>query len=101
MEVFFSELATTKLEELTQYLIENWGIGAKDKFVRKLSDKVIQIQAHPESCQKSNVAKNLYKCVVTKQTTLYYRINNSTHEIEVATIFDTRQHLNQLNKEIK
>jgi len=101
MKVFFSELATTKLEELSQYLLKKWGAGVKNKFIEKLSDKIVQIQTHPKSCQKSNVAKNLYKCVVTKQTTFYYRINDLKQEIEVITFFDTRKHPNQLNKEIK
>lgn len=44
---------------------------------------------------------DIYKCVVTKQTTFYYRILNQSEEIEIITIFDTRQDSDKLKKDIK
>lgn len=50
MEVFFSEIAETKLEELTSYLLSEWGNKVKRDFLSKLNKKIEQISSQPESC---------------------------------------------------
>jgi len=39
MKVFLSELAESKLVELSDYLIENWDLQTRDKFIAKLTKK--------------------------------------------------------------
>lgn len=99
MNVFLSKSAEEKLLKLTEYLLENWGSKAKKDFINKLTEKIDQIALQPQSCPKSSTFKNLYKCVVTKQTTLYYRIALTPKAIEIITIFDTRQNPAKLNRE--
>lgn len=99
MNVFLSELAERKLLKLSEYLLENWDLKTRDKFISILTEKLQQISTQPESCPKSSDFKNLYKCVVTKQTTLYYRVNYTKKEIEIITVFDTRQNPEKLKKE--
>ncbi|GAA3629643.1 type II toxin-antitoxin system RelE/ParE family toxin [Flavivirga jejuensis] len=100
MKVFLSELTENKLLKLSDYILENWNIKARDKFIEKLTEKIKQISKQPESCPQSSEFKGLYKCVVTKQTTFYYRISTELNEIEIITIFDTRQNPNRLKKDI-
>ena len=101
MKVFLSELAESKLLKLSEYLIENWNLKTRNKFTEKLSEKIKQISNQPDSCPKSSDFNGLYRCVVSKQTTFFYRILTDTEEIEIITIFDTRQHLDKLKKDIK
>ena len=100
MNVFLSKSAEEKLSKLTEYLLENWGVKAKKYFIDKLTEKINQIALQPQSCPQSLAFKNLYKCVVTKQTTFYYRIATSPKAIEIITIFDTRQSPDKLSKEL-
>ena len=100
MKVFLSELAESKLLKLSEYLLEEWNLKTRDKFISKLNDKIEQISKQPDSCPKSSEFKNLYKCVVTKQTTLFYRIIAERKEIEIITILDTRQNPDKLKKDI-
>lgn len=101
MNVFLSKLAEKKLLKLTDYLLENWGLQSRTKFIEKFTHKIEQISNQPESCPQSSKFKGLFKCVVTKQTTFYYRILKKRNEIEIITVFDTRQHPNKLEKDIK
>lgn len=101
MKVFLSELAESKLLKLSEYLLENWNLKTRDKFISKLSEKIEQISQQPSSCPTSSKFDNLYKCVVTKQTTFYYRVNWDKKEIEIIAIFDTRQHPDKLKKDIE
>ncbi len=70
-------------------------------FIKKLTTKIKQVSEQPESCPQSTDFKGLFKCVVTKQTTFYYRINFDKKEIEIITVFDTRQHPDKLERDIR
>lgn len=98
MKVFLSKSAEAKLLKLSEYLLENWNLKTRDKFIENFTEKVNQISLQPNSCPESAEFKGLFKCVVTKQTSFYYRINQN--EIEIITVFDTRQRPNKLYKEI-
>jgi plasmid stabilization system protein ParE len=100
VNVFLSELAEFKLLKLSDYLLENWNLKVRNDFIQKLTAKIEQIAKQPESCPQSSDFKGLYKCVVTKQTTFYYRINFIENEIEIITVFDTRQNPDKLEKDI-
>jgi len=99
MKVYLSKLAEIKLLKLTDYLLQEWNLKVKNDFISKLTSKINQIASHPESCPQSSTFKGLHKCVVTKQTTFYYRIHKK--EIEIITLFDTRQHPLNLKKDLK
>lgn len=100
MKVFLSRLAESKLLKLSEYLLESWGLKTRDEFILKLNEKIEQIANYPNSCPESSEVENLYQCVVTKQTTFYYRILADQQEIEVITVFDTRQNPDRLKKEV-
>lgn len=101
MKVFLSELAETKLLKLNDFLLENWNLKVRNDFFKKLTYKIDQISEQPESCPQSKEFDGLFKCVVTKQTTFYYRINFDKNEIEIITVFDTRQDPDRLEKDLK
>ncbi|MES2238703.1 MAG: type II toxin-antitoxin system RelE/ParE family toxin [Bacteroidota bacterium] len=101
MKVFLSELAEEKLLKLNHFLLEKWNLKVRNDFIKKLTSKIAQISAQPESCPHSSKYKGLFKCVVTKQTTFYYRIIIDKNEIEIITVFDTRQNPNKLEDDIK
>ena len=101
MKVFLSELAENKLLKLNDFLLENWSLKVRNDFIKKLTSRINQIKEQPESCPQSSEIKGLFKCVVTKQTTFFYRINFDRKEIEIITVFDTRQNPNKLEKDIK
>ncbi len=100
MEVFLSDQAEIKLLQLNNYLLHKWNAKVRDEFIEKLTQKINQISAQPESCPQSKDFNGLFKCVVTTQTTFYYRILFDKNEIEVITIFDTRQNPDKLSNEI-
>lgn len=72
--------------------------NGQNEFVEKLDSAIEIIKNQPEIFPESKKGKGLRKCVITKQTTLYYRYNSE--QINVVTIFDTRQNPNKLDKEI-
>lgn len=98
-EVVLSKRAKRKLEKLLEYLEKEWSVRIKNEFIKKLDKTLKIIQANPEGFPKTTFIKELHKCVVTKQNTIYYRITKS--EIEIVTFFDTRQDPKKLQDELK
>ena len=100
-KVVISKTAEKKLDELFSYLIEKWSVKVKNEFIEKLDASIEIIKNKPEIFPESKKGKKLRKCVVTKHTTFYYRINLDRKEIEIITVFDTRQNPKKLEKDIK
>lgn len=97
-KVVISRTAEKKLEKLFDYLTEKWSEKVKNEFVKKLDHNIKIIRVQPEIFPESKKGKKLRRCVITKQTTLYYRFNSK--QINVVTIFDTRQNPIKLESEI-
>ena len=95
-KVVLSSTAKEKLSDLLEYLEDNWSARVKNNFIKKLDRSIEKISLYPQSCPESMKVRGLCKCVVTKQTSLFYRI--TTEEIEIVTLFDTRQDPDKLKK---
>jgi plasmid stabilization system protein ParE len=96
-KIVLSKRASRKLEKLLEYLETEWSKRIKNNFIKKLDRSLHILKEKPESSPKSDRVKDLYKCVVTKQTTVYYKFDNK--KLYVVTFFDTRQDPNKLNEE--
>ncbi|MFC0877152.1 type II toxin-antitoxin system RelE/ParE family toxin [Saccharicrinis sp. FJH2] len=94
-----SKLASLKLTKLLDYLEINWSDKVKNDFIKKLDKALDSINQHPDSFEKTKFVSGLHKCIVTKQTTIYYKYDDKY--IYVVTLFDNRQNPDKLKKELK
>lgn len=97
--VIVSKLASNKLQKLFDYLVEHWSLKVKTDFIKKLDHSIEIIKKHPESFPQSLIKPGLHQCVVTKQTTLYFRF--TSNQIIIVNMFDNRQHPSKLNQELQ
>ena len=74
-KVVFSPTALKKLFNLLDYLEINWSVKVRNEFEEKLDNTIRIISQMPESFPTTQIRKNHHKCVITKQTTIYYRFN--------------------------
>jgi plasmid stabilization system protein ParE len=89
VKVVFSERAERNLDVLIDYLEKEWPPMVKEQFLKKMKHSLSLISANPLMFPKSNKRIDIFKCLITKQTALYYRF--SQEELEVVTIQDTRR----------
>jgi plasmid stabilization system protein ParE len=85
-----------KIKNLLEYLEENWSVNVRIKFAKKLYTSINLIRTNPELFPKSQINKKLHKCVVTKQTSLFYNFTNK--QVNVVSFFDTRQNPTKLKR---
>jgi plasmid stabilization system protein ParE len=94
MKVTISERAERNLDNIIRYLEAEWSVRVRDKFLEMLKKKIEQIARMPHMYEASSKKKTVRRCVVSKQTSLYYRPKKE--EIEIITIQDTRQNPKKL-----
>jgi plasmid stabilization system protein ParE len=94
-----SKRTTQKLNELLEYLENEWSEKAKIDFIDKLDRVLSLIKSNPESFQKSDLVKGLHQCVITSQTTIYYRYDSDF--VYIVTLFDIRQNPKKLKRELE
>ncbi len=94
--VKLSRTATNQLDNILNYLEEEWSSDVKKKFVKRLDLALKHIDNYPDGFPKSEIIDSLRKCVVTKQITVFYKFTDST--IYVVSIFDNRQNPKKIKK---
>lgn len=99
MKIFLSPIAERKTELLLEFIENEWSKNVKEKFLEKFKKSVKTVSNQPKSFPVSKSMKGLFKCVVSKQTSFYYRIINN--EIEIITLIDNRQNPKEIFKELK
>lgn len=98
-EIALSKTAASKLENLLHYLETEWSERVKQNFIQKLDKSLHLIQNYTFSFEKSEIKTDLYRCIVTKQTTLYYKFD--AKKVYIVTVFDNRMNPKKLKKETK
>ncbi len=99
MNIFLSPLAERQLEQLLEFLEYKWSRKTRDGFLIKIKKSFHQISIQPKSCKKSGFHDNLFECIVTKQTSFYYRI--LINEIEIISVKDNRRDPKKIEEELK
>ena len=97
--VKLSKRTTQKLNGLLEYLENEWSEKVKIDFIDKLDRALHIIKSNPESFQKSELVNGLHKCVIARQTTIYYRYDNDF--VYIITLFNNRQNPNELTRDVK
>jgi len=96
-KIRLSRRAARKLESLLNYLEIEWSLKVRNDFIAKMDRTLKNNEKFPHSFPESQTVKGLRKCVISRQTTIYYKCSLNT--IDIATLFDNRQNPESLNLE--
>ncbi len=92
--LIWSDEALNNLKGIINYLENNWTKREIKKFAQLLDKQLSLIEKKPFLFAISDKSNGLRKSVLSKQTTIYYRITD--REIRIITLFDNRQNPNKL-----
>ena len=87
-KVFWTQNALDELSETIEYLQNNFTEKELKKLAQKLEDTIEVISKSPTIYPKSD-SKKIYKAVILKFKTLYYRIKDNN--IEILSFFSNLQ----------
>ena len=76
-KVYLSRLAQTQIDMLLDYLEIEWSKVVREKFMKTTLKSFRRIEKFPESWSRSEEFPELHQCILTKQTSYFYRIRDS------------------------
>jgi len=86
--ILWSDRAKNDFRNILIYLTETWSSKEVLKFVDKIERDILLLISNPEIGIVSK-KKSIRKLVISKQTSLYYKIIRG--DIYIITLFDNRQ----------
>ncbi len=87
--VVLTPIAKSDLENVSDWLSENWSLRVLDNFLDLYQAKILVIAEYPSRYPIIHQASKLRKAVLTKHNIILYREKDD--HIEIISIFDTRQ----------
>ncbi|WP_407692837.1 type II toxin-antitoxin system RelE/ParE family toxin [Reichenbachiella agarivorans] len=81
MDIRYSLRARQEEIDLLEYILENFGKAKAKEVYEKIESILHLISEMPNMYRPSNKQKGLRKCVLSKQTSMYYRIQGNCIEI--------------------
>lgn len=82
MNVVWTEQAETSFNAITDYLIASWTTEIAANFVDLVEHTIALILEHSEMFKISSYDNQSREAIITKHTTMFYRVVNDTIEIE-------------------
>jgi plasmid stabilization system protein ParE len=90
LKIRWTKEATKNLESIINYLDTNWTSKELQKFFKKLEKQLLLLSIFPEAYPHSFKKKKIHRCVLTKNLTIYYSVEEEY--LVLLSIFDKRQH---------
>ncbi len=97
-KLVITTLAQKNLKDVFEFIEFEFGVNSRVKFANKINKSLNLIVKNPKLFPNSEFNSRIHKCVITKQSTLYY--SYTIKEIKILSIFDTRQNPSKINKYI-
>lgn len=88
-EIRWSTRAQNDYFSILSYLQERWGQKSLQDFADRVQQAIEIIRQNPYLFQASGKKKNVRRCVLRKQVSLYFRVTDD--QIELITFFDSRR----------
>ncbi len=93
-KIVWTDEALHGLQKTIEYIEQRWTQKEIKNFARLLDKHLNIIKENPKIFPQSKKSIDIRRSVLSKQTTIYYKVENST--IYLLTLFDNRQDPNKL-----
>ena len=88
-KIVITESAKSKITAVLEFISSKYGPLTQKKFVIKLDKAIGVAHKNPEIFPVSIYNKRVRKCVITKQSTVFYAFDDEN--VVILALFDTRQ----------
>jgi plasmid stabilization system protein ParE len=95
--IYWTSEAERNLNAIFDYLEVKWTQREISNFATRLEAILQQISKYPAAFPYYSKEKNVRRCVLSPQTTIYYTKVPFENRIVIITLFDNRQNIDNLN----
>lgn len=95
LEVVWSARANSELDNVIEYILNKWTEKELKKFFNRLDNSLLHISRSPQMFPDFHLLKGVKYCVVSKQSTLYFKIEST--QVIIISLFDNRRNPSNKN----
>lgn len=95
--VYWSVLSKESFNDETDFIFLKWNFEEVVKFIALVAVATERLAMKPE-IGIYRKEKKIYSLVISKQTTLFYRINESQNQIELVLFWNNKRNPKELRK---
>jgi plasmid stabilization system protein ParE len=92
--IIWAPEAEDDFSNILSYLNDTWEEKVALNFINQVDDVLMQIKKNPFQFPLFSSFRNIHRCVINKQNTIFYRTENQF--IFILRLFDTRQNPDKL-----
>ncbi|MDR0830846.1 MAG: type II toxin-antitoxin system RelE/ParE family toxin [Prevotellaceae bacterium] len=96
-EILWTMRAENDLDNILGYLENNWTEKEINNFAQLLDKNLDLISSNPNMFVLYDIDKNIHKCVIAPQTSIYYVVDYDKNTVTLLTLFDNRRNPKILN----
>lgn len=100
-KVLWSDIAKTDFKEILKYLTETWGKDSSQKFKKNINRHIEIIGGMPKLFPSIDYIRNVRKCVVVRQVSLYYMEDEKEKIIIIMRLLDNRRDPDKIKKSLE
>ena len=93
--IVWTDEALNELDKVIGDLTARWTAKEANRFFRELEKKLQLIALNPTAFAASSYRADVRRCVVSKQTSLFYEVVNVT--VRIVSVMDNRSNPDALN----
>ena len=97
LEIEWTLEAELNLNAIFDYLESTWTEREIRNFAKKLESNLLHISKSPTMFPYYDEIKKVRRCVLSSQTTIYYRVISEENKIVILSLFDNRRNPDALN----
>jgi plasmid stabilization system protein ParE len=90
-QIKWSEKSKNDFVEIIDYLIDNWGKNSAKKFRNTVLSTIKLISKMPAIYPVTEYRENVRRCIVVKQVSMYYQVNETENELFIVRFYDNRR----------
>ena len=89
-QIVWTPIAQETHQQIFDFILENWSIDIAIKFDNDLQELLQNLEQHKHFCPPIQKIKGVRKCVISKQVSLLYVVQEKSKIVELLTFFDNR-----------
>jgi plasmid stabilization system protein ParE len=90
-DVVWTQRAENDLNNIFNYLESSWTQREIDNFAKMLERNIELITRYPDMFQFYDISRNIHKCVLSPQTSIFYAVDFVNNDIIILALFDNRR----------
>ena len=90
-DILITEQAESDLDELIHFIQTQWPDRIKIDFLATVAEKMQLHTTMPYMYKASAMEPGVRDCLISRQVTMYYRVNDSNRRIEILSFKDNRR----------